>query len=343
MPQAALSRSEQSYIVDGLNARPPHRHDGRGLTDFRPLVIDSEVADRADGSAVVQIGATEVLVGVKAEIEQFDAPEVSISDGEKTEKYRPRLPPTPRIQCAVEYSPALLRDHTTIELSMVQAALEDMLAGCFSLSGDSLGPFDVSQFIVVPHAKYWLLHLDVVVNSWGGGNVLDTVFSAVFCALWNTRIPQTQVLRMQAPKGSATTAGDEADPAGVKYLTRSSARTQADAARGVDFALQNEWMDGSTLRGRDSMPVCITIYPVRDAEHHHTDSKLEQGYLLDPTLEEETALRASVAVLAAADGRMYGVQQRGAGDLAINVLQYAIEVGIGHAKELATELVAQCE
>ena len=41
------------------------RTDGRGLTDYREIQIESGVIERAEGSARVRLGKTEVLVGVK--------------------------------------------------------------------------------------------------------------------------------------------------------------------------------------------------------------------------------------------------------------------------------------
>jgi len=41
------------------------RTDGRGLTDYREIQIESGVIERAEGSARVRLGKTEVIVGVK--------------------------------------------------------------------------------------------------------------------------------------------------------------------------------------------------------------------------------------------------------------------------------------
>ena len=41
------------------------RLDGRGLTDYRELKVEQGVIERAEGSARVLLGKTEILVGVK--------------------------------------------------------------------------------------------------------------------------------------------------------------------------------------------------------------------------------------------------------------------------------------
>ena len=41
------------------------RTDGRGLTEYREIQIESGVIERAEGSARVRLGKTEVMVGIK--------------------------------------------------------------------------------------------------------------------------------------------------------------------------------------------------------------------------------------------------------------------------------------
>jgi exosome complex component RRP42 len=44
------------------------RFDGRGLNDFRELVIEKNVSKNAEGSVKIKLGKTEVIVGVKMEV-----------------------------------------------------------------------------------------------------------------------------------------------------------------------------------------------------------------------------------------------------------------------------------
>ena len=78
---ASTSKSEQSYIRSSLLANPPLRPDGRSLSDYRPISLETKVSPLANGSARVNIGGlsligvggslvgTEVLAAVKAEVE----------------------------------------------------------------------------------------------------------------------------------------------------------------------------------------------------------------------------------------------------------------------------------
>src|SRR3989344_3883878 len=41
------------------------RFDGRGLVDYREITVEHNISNKAEGSARVRIGKTEVLAGVK--------------------------------------------------------------------------------------------------------------------------------------------------------------------------------------------------------------------------------------------------------------------------------------
>ena len=334
MAPVALSRAERSYVLDGLCASPAQRSDGRGLRDVRPIQLESSMSQQADGSARVVLGSTEVMCGIKAEVESYLCPHVGLEqDGEPSQqRYAPWLPPRPRIEVLVEYSPALLHEHSAPELGMITGTVQDMVQACFAPYGDKIGPFDARQFVVVPYAKFWRLYLDVYVLSWSGGNVLDAVFAAVFSALWDVRIPVTQALSIdRASQGVST---DATDPAGMKFLTRgrqatggaASSASSGTVTQAVDFALTSEWDDGHTLYGREEVPVCVSVYPVQGT------------FLLDPTLEEESALSSSVVVFASQSGRVYGVRQRGDASLSLSAVHEATDIGVYYARQLAQTL-----
>ena len=75
MASASVSKSEQAYIRASLHADPPVRADGRALTDYRAIFLETGVAPLANGSARVSLGhstqegggggGTEVLAAVR--------------------------------------------------------------------------------------------------------------------------------------------------------------------------------------------------------------------------------------------------------------------------------------
>lgn len=86
MASINLSKSEKSYIQAGLLSTPPTRADGRSLTDYRSVALETGTIPLANGSARVSIGTnphdgsggTVVLAGVKLEV-------VDISTGSRSE------------------------------------------------------------------------------------------------------------------------------------------------------------------------------------------------------------------------------------------------------------------
>ena len=75
-----VSKSESSYIRTSLRANPPIRADGRSLTDYRAIFLETGVAPLANGSARLNLGkhpqegggGTEVIAASKLEVEDVE-------------------------------------------------------------------------------------------------------------------------------------------------------------------------------------------------------------------------------------------------------------------------------
>ena len=76
-----MSKSELSYTVASLSADPSLREDGRGLTDYRTIHIATGVYAQANGSARVECGGCEVVVGIMCEVSSLDDTEADESEG----------------------------------------------------------------------------------------------------------------------------------------------------------------------------------------------------------------------------------------------------------------------
>ena len=78
---ASISKSEKSYIQASLRSTPPVRADGRALTDYRTVFLETGVAPLANGSARVNVGkapqegggGTEVIAAAKLEVEDVQS------------------------------------------------------------------------------------------------------------------------------------------------------------------------------------------------------------------------------------------------------------------------------
>ena len=57
---------KKQYLVN--LAREGKREDGRGLDEYRPIDIRVNLVDKAEGSALVSLGGTKVLAGIKTDV-----------------------------------------------------------------------------------------------------------------------------------------------------------------------------------------------------------------------------------------------------------------------------------
>jgi len=104
MASISLSKSEKAYIKSSLHASTPLRGDGRALTDYRTVALETGVAPLANGSVRLNIGkndhegggGTEILAATKLEVED-------IEHGEGVEGGR--------IVCSVSWSVSLPSSH----------------------------------------------------------------------------------------------------------------------------------------------------------------------------------------------------------------------------------------
>ena len=61
-----VARIKQKQIAQLI--KTGKRLDGRGLTDYREIQLETGMIERAEGSAHVHLGKTDVMVGIKIDI-----------------------------------------------------------------------------------------------------------------------------------------------------------------------------------------------------------------------------------------------------------------------------------
>merc|ERR1719291_1438415 len=67
MIQLILSESEKIFILHGVEQN--FRVDGRQRSAVRPLILETDLVSHASGSCHLRLANTDILVGVKAELE----------------------------------------------------------------------------------------------------------------------------------------------------------------------------------------------------------------------------------------------------------------------------------
>ncbi|RZF38645.1 hypothetical protein LSTR_LSTR003451 [Laodelphax striatellus] len=147
------------------NVRP----DGRSLMKVRPATINVGSISTADGSAVVKIGRTTVVCGIKAEL--------------ATPK--PSQPQLGFVVANVELPPLCSATFRPGPPSDIAQTMTSMLGSIV----DSCGLIDLSQLCVSKEHLVWILHCDIVCLDYSG-SVMDAVLIALVAALRTVALPE---------------------------------------------------------------------------------------------------------------------------------------------------------
>ncbi|TFK85688.1 ribosomal protein S5 domain 2-like protein [Polyporus arcularius HHB13444] len=316
MAAVLLSKSERAYIQSSLKATPPLRADGRGLLDFRTVLLETGVAPLANGSARLNIGkmaregggGTEIVAAAKLEVEDVESGD-GVDGG--------------RVACSVTCSPAAYPHLSSNALDELQHDLSVILQQ--TIGHPSLHPRNLT---IIPRKKSWLLNLDAVVLA-DAGNVVDALFMAARAALWDAKVPRTRAVQYRAPEALKSAKNDvpgamDVDEGTSGFDTRDMARTAAD------FELPDYWDEGETLDGREKWPVCVTL------------NLLTPRHFLDATPAEEASvpqrLHLMFSFVPSAPPTLQAMRLLGPEELDLKDLKESIAFGEQYAKELFTAL-----
>jgi exosome complex component RRP42 len=148
------------------------RLDGRELTEYREIKLEQGMIERAEGSARVRIGKTEVVVGTKIELgEPFtDTPNEGVLtvNAELVPLASPGYEPGPPDENSIEL--ARIVDRGIRESKMI----------------------DTEKLCIEPGKKVFVVFVDVYVLN-HDGNLIDTSALAAVGALLNTKMPNYEV------------------------------------------------------------------------------------------------------------------------------------------------------
>jgi exosome complex component RRP42 len=148
------------------------RIDDRGSTDYREISIEQGVIEKAEGSARVLLGKTQVLVGVKVETgEPFpDTPNEGVMtvNAELVPLASPNFEPGPP-------------DENSIELARV---VDRGIRESHSI--------DTEKLCIESGKKVFVVFVDVYVLN-HDGNLIDASAIAAIAALMNTKMPNYEI------------------------------------------------------------------------------------------------------------------------------------------------------
>jgi exosome complex component RRP42 len=147
------------------------RIDGRTFDQYREISIQRDVIRKAEGSALVKLGSSQVLVGVKMQPgEPFqDTPNkgVIITNAELVPLASPSFEPGPPNEMGIEL--ARLVDRGVRESKAV----------------------DLEALCIVPGKQVWIIFIDVHILD-DCGNILDAASLGAIAALLSTKVPASR-------------------------------------------------------------------------------------------------------------------------------------------------------
>ncbi|EMD40344.1 hypothetical protein CERSUDRAFT_148276 [Gelatoporia subvermispora B] len=160
-PKAYLERFLQE------NVRP----DGRELDEWRDVSVHVGSISTADGSALVRLGDTTIVCGVKAEIAEpeLDSPEAGFI--------------VPNLDLPAICSPKFKPGPPTEEAQVISDRLNEVLV--------TAGIVSPSSLCIQPGKAAWVLYIDATCINYDG-NAFDATLLAMVAALKNTRLPKAR-------------------------------------------------------------------------------------------------------------------------------------------------------
>ncbi|MHA1298779.1 MAG: exosome complex protein Rrp42 [Candidatus Helarchaeota archaeon] len=166
-----ISEIEKSHI--NSLAKKSQRIDGRSFLDYRNIVIDTDVILKAEGSARVKLGNTEIIAGVKVSLgPPFpDTPDLGVItvNAELTPIASPTFEPGPPNEISVEVARVVDRGIRHSEI------------------------VDYSKLCIIPGEQVFIVFIDLYVLSYDG-NMFDCGTLAAVSALLTTKLPKTEIV-----------------------------------------------------------------------------------------------------------------------------------------------------
>ncbi|KAF9297627.1 ribosomal protein S5 domain 2-type protein [Linnemannia elongata] len=304
-----ISPAERDYILKGIECNI--RADGRQRPDYREVILETGVISQTSGSARVRLaGGTDVLVSVKADIGPVL---VDPETGEGADKGQ--------IICNVECAPSASQQfegrgadelnneltqmmtrflsHNTTTLSTPSSTTSSSTAAS---NNNGAGGINLSKLCIIPGEQCWILYVDALVLDYGG-NLVDAVFMGTRAAIFDTRIPKTEVQDL----------GDG----------------------NFDFEVLDDAEDTEVVEGREDMPICVTLNKI-GARHIVDASPLEE---LCTEAKLVVAVNRSGELCGLQKGQDGGIEP----SLLLEMIQFGKTLGQTLIKQLDAKIKAEAE
>lgn len=161
-----ISESERIFITHGVDLNI--RSDGRSCTDFRSIMLEQGVIETCSGSAHARSGNTDVLVGIKLELEEV----TDVAEWESSG----------RVQ--------IFADISAIASPAFEGRKgEDITCQLEALFGEFLPNYlDLEKLVIVPKKSYFVMHIDIVILECSSlASLIDVTSIAIKTALYDVK------------------------------------------------------------------------------------------------------------------------------------------------------------
>uniref|UniRef100_A0A023GHR1 Ribosomal RNA-processing protein 42 n=1 Tax=Amblyomma triste TaxID=251400 RepID=A0A023GHR1_AMBTT len=188
MAGVLISEAEKTYIIHGIHE--DLRCDGRCCLEYRFLELETGIVSNCSGSSHVRLANTDILVGIKAELD---------------EPY-PTAPGKGRIEFFVDCTANADPEFEGRGGEEVATKIKSALAQAFG----SPKCLDLKSLAVIPGQQVWVLYVDVLILECGG-SLLDAVSVGVKAALFDLKIPKVSVTVDENGEQEIEVSGDPYD------------------------------------------------------------------------------------------------------------------------------------
>ncbi|GAB7360050.1 hypothetical protein MBLNU230_g7572t1 [Neophaeotheca triangularis] len=294
------------YLRAHLEQQPSTRPSGRSSENFRQPTVNTGSLTHSNGSAVVRVGDTAVVCGVRAEIllaEDVPNPPKQESEDDNVVEELGLL--VPNVELSTGCSPAHLPGNPPSTLaqalsyrlnSLLHTArlvnIEDLQISYKAPRTDDDGQDEEPETVI---KGYWTLYLDILCMSLDG-NAFDAAWGAVMAALQNTQLPR---------------AWWDADREAIICSPTPSKAHRLNLA---------------------CMPVASTFAVFSTATPLKQRSESQSWLLADPDGFEEDVCRETLTVVLAParekgqPGRVLGIEKAGGGVIGKGIMKRCVEL-----------------
>mgnify|MGYP000094193655 CR=1 FL=1 len=184
----------QKYSIEKLLSQGK-RLDGRSLFEYREIKIYANPIEKANGSSLVMLGNTKVMVGIKLSVgEPFpDTPNegLFIMHAELTPIASPYFELGPPSDYSIELARVVDRAIRSAEM------------------------IDLEKLVIIPGKKVWMLNIDIYPID-DDGNLIDASALGVIAALLSTELPKAEIVDEE--NGVIEIIKDETTPLPVRGI-----------------------------------------------------------------------------------------------------------------------------